>query len=105
EGMDLTLETAAADLYATRWMTFRRVTFPLLLPGIMAGSMLAFVISLDDVVITEFVKSAGQDTLPTYMLGQLRRTITPEINAISTVLLGISVLLVTLIFFISRDKK
>ena len=45
--------------------------------------MLAFVISLDDVVITEFVKSSGQDTLPTYMLGQLRRVVTPEINAIS----------------------
>ena len=75
-----------------------------MLPGIFAGAMLAFVISLDDVVITEFVKSAGQDTLPTYMLGQLRRSITPEINAISTVLLGISVLMVTLIFFLSRKK-
>ncbi len=104
EGMDLTLEIAAADLYARPWKTFRRITFPLLLPGIMAGAMLAFVISLDDVVITEFVKSAGQDTLPTYMLGQLRRNITPEINAISTVLLGVSVALVTLIFFLSRKK-
>ena len=71
--MDLTLERAAADLYATPWMTFRRVTLPLLRPGIIAGFMLAFVISLDDVVITEFVKSGGQDTLPTYMLGQIRR--------------------------------
>ena len=105
EGMDLTLETAAADLYAPPWKTFRRVTLPLLLPGVMSGAMLAFVISLDDVVITEFVKSAGQDTLPTYMLGQLRRTITPEINAISTVLLAISVLMVTLIFFLSRKKS
>ena len=73
ENMDLTLERAAADLYATPWKAFRQVTFPLLWPGIIAGFMLAFVISLDDVVITEFVKSAGQDTLPTYMLGQLRR--------------------------------
>ena len=73
ESMDLTLERAAADLYATPWKAFRHVTFPLLWPGIIAGFMLAFVISLDDVVITEFVKSAGQDTLPTYMLGQLRR--------------------------------
>ena len=104
EGMDNTLETAAADLYAKPLKTFRRVTLPLLLPGIFAGAMLAFVISLDDVVITEFVKSAGQDTLPTYMLGQLRRAITPEINAISTVLLGVSVLLVTLIFLINRNK-
>ncbi len=66
--------------------------------------MLAFVISLDDVVITEFVKSAGQETLPTYMLGQLRRIITPEINAISTVLLAISVLVVSLFFVITRRR-
>ena len=105
EGMDLTLETAAADLYATPWMTFKRVTLPLLWPGILAGMMLAFVISLDDVVITEFVKSAGQDTLPTYMLGQLRRVVTPEINAISTVLLAVSVAIVTVFFFLNRSKK
>jgi len=104
EGMDLTLETAAADLYATPWKTFWRVTLPLMWPGIIAGAMLAFVISLDDVVITEFVKSAGQETLPTYMLGQLRRIITPEINAISTVLLGISILVVSLFFLITRKR-
>ncbi len=57
--------------------------------------MLAFVISLDDVVITEFVKSAGQETLPTYMLGQMRREVTPEVNAVATAFLGLSVLLVT----------
>jgi spermidine/putrescine transport system permease protein len=105
EGMDLTLETAAADLYATPWQTFRRVTLPLLWPGILAGGMLAFVISLDDVVITECVKSSGQDTLPTYMLGQLRRAITPEVNAISSVLLGISVLVVTIFSFLNRKTK
>ena len=104
ENMDLTLERAAADLYATPWNAFRRVTLPLLWPGILAGYMLAFVISLDDVVITEFVKSGGQDTLPTYMLGQLRRIITPEMNAISTAFLAISVLIVTLFFLISRKK-
>lgn len=104
ENMDLTLERAAADLYATPWNAFRRVTLPLLWPGILAGFMLAFVISLDDVVITEFVKSGGQDTLPTYMLGQLRRVVTPEMNAISTVFLAISVLIVTLFFLISRKK-
>jgi spermidine/putrescine transport system permease protein len=105
ENMDLTLETAAADLYATRWNVFRFVTLPLLWPGILAGLMLAFVISLDDVVITEFVKSAGQDTLPTYMLGQLRRSITPEVNAISTMFLLFSVLIVTLFFFASKKRN
>lgn len=102
ETMDLTLERAAADLYARPWMVFRRVTLPLLWPGILAGFMLAFVVSLDDVVITEFVKSAGQETLPTYMLGQLRRQTTPEMNAISTVFLAVSVAVVTLFFFLSR---
>nr|WP_234455178.1 ABC transporter permease [Thermohalobaculum xanthum] len=104
EGLDRSLETAAADLYATPWRAFRRVTLPLMMPGIVAGAMLAFVISLDDVVITEFVKSAGQDTLPTYMLGQLRRAVTPEINAISTVLLFISVAIVSAFFVLNRKK-
>ncbi|MCA0027802.1 MULTISPECIES: ABC transporter permease [unclassified Mesorhizobium] len=104
ENMDLTLERAAADLYATPSKTFRRITLPLLWPGILAGLMLAFVISLDDVVITEFVKSGGQDTLPTYMLGQIRRGITPEINAISTAFLLLSVAIVTLFFFVSRKR-
>jgi spermidine/putrescine transport system permease protein len=104
EDMDLTMERAAADLYATPWKTFRYVTLPLLRPAIIAGFMLAFVISLDDVVITEFVKSGGQDTLPTYMLGQLRRETSPEINAIATVFLALSVLLVTVFFFVNRRK-
>lgn len=105
EGMDNTLETAAADLYATPWQAFRRVTLPLIAPGIAAGAMLAFVISLDDVIITEFVKSAGQDTLPTYMLGQLRRAITPEVNAISTALLALTVLLLTAFFILTGRNQ
>ena len=104
EDMDRTLETAAADLYATPWKAFRYVTLPLLGPGILAGAMLAFVISLDDVIITEFVKSAGQDTLATYMLGQFRRTLTPEVNAISTVLLALTLVLLTGVFLITRKR-
>jgi spermidine/putrescine transport system permease protein len=104
EGMDSSLETAAADLYANPWQAFRRITLPLVAPGIAAGAMLAFVISLDDVIITEFVKSAGQDTLPTYMLGQLRRAMTPEVNAISTALLAITVVMLTMFFLITRKR-
>ncbi len=104
QDMDISMETAAADLYATPWRSFRSITLPLMWPGILAGAMLAFVISLDDVVITEFVKSAGQDTLPTYMLGQLRRVITPEMNAISTVLLAVSIVFVSIIFCLNRKK-
>jgi spermidine/putrescine transport system permease protein len=102
--MDLSMETAAGDLYATPFVVFWRITLPLLWPGILAGAMLSFVISLDDVIITEFVKTAGQDTLPTYMLGQLRRVITPEINAISSVLLAVSLVVVTIFFLFTRKR-
>jgi spermidine/putrescine transport system permease protein len=104
ENMDLTLEQAAADLYATPWHTFRRVTLPLLVPGIIAGAMLAFIISLDDVIITMMVAGPGQTTLPLYILGQIRRGVTPEVNAVSTILLAVSVLFVTLFFLLGRRR-
>jgi spermidine/putrescine transport system permease protein len=104
QGMDLTLETAAADLYASRFYAFRKVTLPLLAPAILAGFMLAFVVSLDDVVISEFLKSPGQDTLPTYLLGQLKRNLTSEIYAISSLLLLASVLVVAGSWLLTRKK-
>jgi len=105
ENMDLTLEQAAADLYATPWRTFRRVTLPLMLPGIIAGAMLAFIVSLDDVIITLLVAGPGETTLPLYILGQIRRGVTPEVNAVSTILLAVSILFVTLFFFLGRRQR
>ena len=105
EDMDLSLEQAAADLYAPPFKVFRRVTLPLMMPGIMAGAMLAFIVSLDDVIITLFVAGPGETTLPLYILGQIRRGVTPEINAVSTLFLGISAILVTLIFLFGTDKN
>ncbi|MGD2172419.1 MAG: ABC transporter permease [Gammaproteobacteria bacterium] len=105
EDMDLGLEQAAADLYAPPFKVFRRVTLPLMMPGILAGAMLAFIVSLDDVIITLFVAGPGETTLPLYILGQIRRGVTPEINAVSTVFLGISVVLVTFIFLFGKDKQ
>jgi len=105
EDMDLSLEQAAADLYAPPFKVFRRVTLPLMLPGIMAGAMLAFIVSLDDVIITLFVAGPGETTLPLYILGQIRRGVTPEVNAVSTVFLGLSVILVTFIFLFGKGKK
>ena len=106
ENMDLTLEQAAADLYATPWRAFRRVTLPLLMPGIVAGAMLAFIVSLDDVIISMLVARPGQTTLPIFILGQIRRGVTPEVNAVSTILLAVSVIFVTLFFLIRRhDQK
>ena len=104
EDMDLTYEHAAADLYATPWQVFRRVTLPLLFPGILAGAMLSFVISLDDVVISLLVSGPGETTLPIYIIGQLRRGVTPELNAVSTIFMGVSALLVTLFFLLARKR-
>ena len=105
EDMDLTLDNAAADLYATPWQTFRRITFPLMLPGIFSGLALAFIVSFDDFTITQLIAGPGQTTLPLYIWNQIRRPMTPEINAISTILLLVSILFVSVSFFIARRRN
>ena len=104
EDMDLTLEYAAADLYATPWNAFKRITLPLLVPGIMSGAALAFIVSFDDFTITQLVAGPGQTTLPLYIWNQIRRPMTPEINAISTILLLVSILFVSVSFLIARRR-
>jgi len=104
EDMDLTLEYAAADLYATPWNAFKRITLPLLVPGIMSGGALAFIVSFDDFTITQLVAGPGQTTLPLYIWNQIRRPMTPEINAISTILLLVSILFVSISFLIARRR-
>jgi spermidine/putrescine transport system permease protein len=76
-------------------------------PGILSGFLLAFIISLDDFIITNFVKGAGVETLPTAIYGAVRQGIKPNIMAISTLLLVVSVVFVTLSYFVGRmgDKK
>ena len=96
EDMDRNLELAAADLYATPWATFRRVTLPLLMPGILAGAMLAFIVSIDDYIITSFVGGPGWTTLPVYIFSTVRNIITPEINAVSSLLMLVSIGFVSL---------
>ena len=91
---DRTLEEAARDLYASGWQTFRRVTLPLIMPGIAAGGLLALTLSLDDVVISAFVAGPGSTTLPVYVFSSIRRGVTPELNAISTLMLTASIALV-----------
>jgi spermidine/putrescine transport system permease protein len=85
QGFDKSFEEAAMDLGANEWTTFRRITFPMILPGILSGAFLAFTLSLDDFVITFFTNGPGSTTLPIYVYGLLRRTITPQVNALSTV--------------------
>lgn len=92
--MNPRLEEAARDLGANEWRTFWRVTYPLLLPGIVAGALLAFTISLDDVVITFFVSGGSVTTLPVFVWGLVRKAVPPEINAISTLMIVASTVLI-----------
>ena len=92
--MNPKLEEAARDLGANEWRTFWRVTFPLILPGVIAGALLAFTLSLDDFVITFFVSGVGTTTLPVFVYGLIKLSVTPEINAISTLILLISTILI-----------
>ncbi len=93
-GLDPSLEEAAADLYASRWKAFRRVTLPLILPGVVGGALLAFTMSLDDVVTTSFVSGPQSTTLPVYVFGMVKKGVTPVINAVSTLMLLASMTLV-----------
>jgi spermidine/putrescine transport system permease protein len=93
---DRTLEEAAADLGADEWETFKRVTLPLLMPGIIGGALMAFTLSLDDYLITVFTKGIQDQTMPLYIYSLVRKGVTPEINALSTALLVGSIGLVGL---------
>lgn len=95
-GMDRTLVEASYDLYGTPWRTFWQVTFPQLLPAIVAGFLLAFTFAFDDYLISTFVNGQGTSTLPLYVFGQIRVGVTPSTNAIAAVMLLItlSILLV-----------
>ncbi len=104
EGLDPKLLEAASDLYAKPFTAFTRVTLPLLLPGIISGAMLAFITSMDDFVITFFVAGAGATTLPVYIFGMIRTGISPEVNAISTLLFAASLVIVLLSFVIGQKK-
>lgn len=92
--MNPRLEEAARDLGANAWQTFWRITFPLILPGIIAGGLLAFTLSLDDFVITFFTSGVGTTTLSVFVYGLLKLTVTPEVNAISTMMMVLSTILI-----------
>jgi spermidine/putrescine transport system permease protein len=102
QGIEDAYEQAARDLYATRWQAFRLILLPLMMPGIISGYLLAFIISLDDFIITNFVKGAGMETLPTAIFGSVKQGIKPNIMAISTMMLAVSVLFVTLSYLVNR---
>ena len=93
-GFDVSLEEAALDLGARPLATFWRVTLPLITPGIVAGALLSFTISIDDYVITSFVAGVGATTLPLQIYSMLKVGVTPEVNAVSTLLLAVTIVLI-----------
>jgi spermidine/putrescine transport system permease protein len=104
---DNRLVEAAADLGATPYQAFLRVVLPLAMPGIVAGAMLAFVISLDDVVITNFTAGPGSTTLPLFIFGQLKFGVSPSINALSTIVLlsALTILAIAGLFSLRASKR
>jgi spermidine/putrescine transport system permease protein len=99
------IDEAARDLYATGSYLFLRVTLPLLLPGILAGAMLAFTLSLDDFIISFFAHGPDSVTLPIYIYSSLRRGLNPEIHALSTLMMLATVVLVMLAERLSRFRR
>jgi spermidine/putrescine transport system permease protein len=102
-GMDRTLIEASTDLYATPWRTFRQVTLPQIFPAILAGFLLSFTFSFDDFIIAFFV-AGSESTLPIYVFSSIRRGVTPEINAIGTMVLAVSLSLLVAAQFLLRAK-
>lgn len=93
-GIDPALEEAARDLGADGWRVFWSITFPLMLPGIISGALLAFTMSLDDFVVSFFTSGPGSTTLPILIYSSVKRGITPDINALSTILVIFSIIFV-----------
>ncbi len=105
EGFDRTLEEAAMDLGANELQTFFRVTLPVIAPGIVSGALLAFTISIDDYIITSFVAGVGSTTLPLQIYSMVKTKVTPEINAVSTLLLIPTIVLIVLADRLQREKE
>lgn len=105
QGIEDSYEQAALDLYATKRQAFNKILLPLMMPGIISGFLLAFIVSLDDFIITNFVKGAGVETLPTAIFGSVKQGIKPNIMAISTMLLGVSIVMVTISYFVSKTDN
>ncbi len=102
QGLDESLEEAAADLGAPPGRVFRQITLPLMMPAVLAGAMLSFTFSLDNTIVSSFVSQAGSTTLPVYIFSQLRNVLKPDIAAISTVMLGITLVALGIVAVVLR---
>ena len=105
-GFDPSVEEAARDLGANDWRIFRRVTLPMILPGVLSGAMLALTMSLDDVVVSFFTTGPDSMTLPIKILGMVRKGVSPDVNALSTLMiLGTVLIMLAATFFEMRMEK
>ena len=104
-GFDPALEEAARDLGASAAGVFWRVKFPLILPGIVAAALLVFTLSIDDYVITAFASGAGIKMLPLEIYARLKVSAKPEVNAISTILLGFTIVLIAVAQWLIRERR
>ena len=102
-GMDESLFEAARDLGATQWQGFRYVTLPLILPGVMAGFLMSFTLSIDDFVITFFTAGVGVTTLPLQIYSMIKVAVSPEVNAVSTLLMALTLSLIALALRLAPD--
>jgi spermidine/putrescine transport system permease protein len=102
EGSDKSLEEAAMDLGANSWQTFLRITLPIIMPGVVAGALLAFTLSLDDVITSFFTSGPGSSTLPLKVFSMVKIGVSPEINALSTITLLITL---TLVIFAEKMRQ
>ncbi len=105
QGFDYSLEEAARDLGASPWQTFFKVTLPLIWPGILSGALMAFTLSFDDFLITFFTAGVGSDTLPLKIYSMIKFGVSPEINALSTIMLAATLVLVVAFFRPSRGAQ
>jgi spermidine/putrescine transport system permease protein len=103
-GLDPSLTEAAHDLGATGWQTFRYITLPLIWPGILAGALLAFTLSLDDFVVSFFTTGPGATTLPILIYSSVKRGLTPDINALSTLLILASVAATVVVMLLQKQN-
>jgi spermidine/putrescine transport system permease protein len=101
-GLDASIFEAARDLGASPWQTFRRVTLPLILPAVVAGALMSFALSLDDFVITFFTVGVGVSTLPLQIYSMIKIAVTPEVNAVSTLMMALTLSLIVLASRIHR---
>jgi spermidine/putrescine transport system permease protein len=105
-GMDRNHIEASFDLYATPWRTFWQITFPQLLPAIVAGFLLSFTFAFDDYLITTFVNGRGTSTLPLYVFGQIKRGVTPATNAVASLMLLVTLaLLIGGQYLLTRNSR